>query len=140
MAKNWVLIRIILKKIDSKMMKKALVLAGSRGIGAGISEKLEKICNVKKYSRLELDTSNIDNVNNFCRAEQNTDILVLNTGGPPPIEFKDITEELWDKYYNQLFKSFAIILQNLEINENGYIFCISSFNIKEPDPNLILSQ
>jgi 3-oxoacyl-[acyl-carrier protein] reductase len=121
-------------------MKKAIVLGGSRGIGLGISEKLKKICDVKTYSKSDLDTSNIKQVLDFCHSECDTDILVLNTGGPPPVKFEDISEELWDKYYNQLFKSFALILQNLKVNDGGYIFSISSFNIKEPDPNLILSN
>ncbi|MAZ12311.1 MAG: short-chain dehydrogenase [Verrucomicrobiales bacterium] len=120
--------------------KKAIILGGSRGIGLGISQKLEHICDVKKYSKSDLDTSNIDQVKNFYNTESDTDILVLNTGGPPPIKFDDITEALWDKYYNQLFKSFALILQNLKINNGGFIFAITSFNIKEPDPKLVLSN
>ncbi len=44
------------------------------------------------------------------------------------------------KYYNQLFYSFVYMLQNIKVKDGGYIFLMSSFNIKEPDPKLIMSN
>ncbi|MDO8641141.1 MAG: SDR family oxidoreductase, partial [Nitrosarchaeum sp.] len=69
-----------------------------------------------------------------------TDVLVLNTGGPTAKEFVNITEEEWNKYHNQLFLGFCIILQNIKINDGGYIFLISSSVIKEPNAKLIISS
>ena len=47
-------------------MKKAIVLAGSRGIGKGISDSLEQLnINVLKTSTKELDTSDISSVDKF---------------------------------------------------------------------------
>ncbi len=123
------------------MSKKALVLAGSSGIGEAIAKSLKNISvEVHTTSSKELDTSNLDQVKKFIDKQNNTDILVLNTGGPPAKKFFDITEDDWDKYHKQLFLSFAIILQRLKINKDGYIFLISSYNIKEPDSKLILSN
>ena len=120
---------------------KAIVLAGSRGIGKGIADCLEKLqYNVIRTCSKQLDTSNIDNVESFTQANPSTDILVLNTGGPPPQKFKDVTKEDCDKYHNQLFYSFLKIIQEIKINDGGYIFLISSYSIKEPDVKLLVSN
>ena len=50
------------------------------------------------------------------------------------------SEKEWQKYHNQLFLGFCIILKNITINEGGYIFLISSNVIKEPNPSLIISS
>jgi len=122
-------------------MTKAIVIGGSRGIGKSISESLQEIgCEVLATSRKEIDTSNIESVKKFSEHQGNTDILVLNTGGPPAKEFFSITEEEWQKYHNQLFLGFCLILKNIKINEGGYIFLISSSVIKEPNPKLIISS
>ena len=119
---------------------KAIVLAGSKGIGKGISNELNLICDkVISTASADLDTSNIKQVKEFVSKQQETDILVLNTGGPPAKDFYDITEDEWFKYYNQLFYSFVYILQNLNINTGGYIFLISSHQIKEPKDTMSLS-
>ena len=119
---------------------KAIVLAGSKGIGKGIADKLKDICDeVVTTSSSQLDTSNIEQVKKFVKKQGSTDILVLNTGGPPAKNFFEITEDEWLKYYNQLFYSFVYILQNLKVNDGGYIFLISSHQIKEPKDTMSLS-
>ena len=122
-------------------MKKALVLAGSRGIGKAIAEALQTLdMEVIASSSKQLDTSNIQQVKEYIKEQKETDILVLNTGGPPAKNFFEISEEEWDKYYHQLFLSFCLILQGVTIRPGGYVFMVSSFNLKEPDPNLVLSN
>ena len=119
---------------------KTIVLAGSKGIGKGISDKLTEISDeIITTSSSELDTSNIEQVKKFVKEQKQTDVLVLNTGGPPAKDFFDITEDEWYKYHNQLFYSFVYILQNLKINDGGYIFLISSEQIKEPKDTMSLS-
>jgi 3-oxoacyl-[acyl-carrier protein] reductase len=122
-------------------MTKAIVLGGSRGIGKAISDSLKSIeINVFAASKKDIDTSNLDSVKKFLEIHNETDILILNTGGPEPKLFSTITEEDWKKYHNQLFLGFCTILQKIKINENGYIFLISSNVIKEPNTKLIISS
>ena len=70
-------------------MKKAIVLGASRGIGKSISDSLKKLdLDVLSLSSNDIDTSNLDSVNKFADENNSTYILVLNTGGPPIIEFE----------------------------------------------------
>ena len=122
-------------------MTKAIVLGGSRGIGKSISNALKTIeIDVFTASKNEIDTSDLNSVKKFLEKNTQTDILVLNTGGPEPKPFLTITEEDWNRYHNQLFLGFVTILQNIKINDGGYIFLISSSVIKEPNAGLIISS
>jgi 3-oxoacyl-[acyl-carrier protein] reductase len=122
-------------------MTKAIILGGSRGIGKAISDSLKLIkIDVFAASKKDIDTSNLHSVKKFLESHNETDILILNTGGPKPKPFSTITEEDWNKYHNQLFVGFCTILQKIKINDNGYIFLISSNVIKEPNTKLIISS
>ena len=122
-------------------MTKAIVLGGSRGIGKAISNSLKTIdVDVIATSQKDIDTSNLNSVKEFLKINNETDILILNTGGPKPKPFSTVTEEEWNKYHNQLFLGFVTILQNIKVNDGGYIFLISSNVIKEPNPKLIISS
>ena len=122
-------------------MTRAIVLGGSRGMAKAISESLKSIgIDVFAASKNDIDTSNLDSVKKFVKIHNQTDVLVLNTGGPTAKEFASITEEEWNRYHNQLFLGFCIILQNIKINDGGYIFLISSSVIKEPNSKLIISS
>ena len=122
-------------------MTRAIILGGSRGIGKAISDSLKLIeIDVFAASKKDIDTSNLESVNKFLEEHNETDILILNTGGPEPKPFSTITKEDWNKYHNQLFVGFCTILQNIKINDYGYIFLISSNVIKEPNSKLIISS
>ena len=95
-------------------MTKAIVLGGSRGIGKAITNSLRSIeIDVFAASKNDIDTSNLDSVKKFLEIHNHADILILNTGGPEPKPFSTITEKDWNKYHNQLFLGFCIILQNI---------------------------
>ncbi|MFB5631635.1 MAG: short-chain dehydrogenase, partial [Nitrosopumilaceae archaeon] len=97
-------------------MYKAIVIGGSRGIGKAISSSFESLgYEVFATSKKELDTSNLSSVKNFIQKHPETDILVLNTGGPPTKEFFSVTQDDWLKYHNQLFLGFCMILQKIKI-------------------------
>ncbi|MBI5697661.1 MAG: SDR family NAD(P)-dependent oxidoreductase, partial [Thaumarchaeota archaeon] len=120
---------------------KAIVLGGSKGIGKAIANSLLSMgCDVTATSRKDIDTSNLNSVKRFIKKHKQTDILVLNTGGPPPKPFSEVTEKEWQKYHNQLFLGFCILLQKLKVRDGGYIFVITSSVIKEPNPRLVISS
>lgn len=119
----------------------AIVLGGSKGIGKAIADALESIdCDVVATSRKDIDTSKLSTVKRFIKKHKQTDILVLNTGGPPLKQFREVTEKEWQKYHNQLFLGFCLLLQKLKVRDGGYIFVITSAVIKEPNPRLVISS
>lgn len=125
----------------SSNFKKAVVIGGSKGLGQQISKGINSL-GIKTYScsRKEIDTSDLESVKKFIKKHKNTDILVLNSGGPPPLKFDKISVNDWNKYFNQLFLGYFILLQNIKVKKNGYIFYISSSIIKEPGDTLLISS
>ena len=123
-------------------MKKGLILAGSKGMGLSIYKNLKKSqIKITKFNSKDLDTSNLKIVKKFFKNQKTKiDLLVLNTGGPPQKNFFDLTEDEFFKYHIQLYYSFVYILKNLSFNNRAYIFLISSSILKEPPPNMILSN
>ena len=120
---------------------KAIIMGGTSGIGKAIVDALSSSkFKIVTTSSKNLDTSNISQIKKFIDKEKNTDVLVLNTGGPPAKDFFDINEDEWLHYYYQLFYGFVYLLQKLHINDNGYIFLISSHTIKNPENKLVLSN
>jgi len=123
------------------IMKKAIVLGASRGIGKAIASGLSSLgCHVIATSKKDVDTSDLESIKRFVKQQKETEILVLNTGGPPAKRFSDVTEDEWKHYHNQLFLGFCLILQKLRIRDGGYVFLISSGVIKEPSADLIISS
>ena len=99
--------------------KKAIVIGGTKGIGQKISHHLKSLkIKTISCSRKNIDTSNISSVKKFCKKHKIVDILVLNSGGPPPLKFEHINEEDWIKYFNQLFLSFYLLLKNIKIKKS----------------------
>lgn len=121
--------------------EKAIVLAGSRGIGRAIADDLRSVVReVVATSKSDLDTSDLAAVKRFAAAHPVTDVLVLNTSGPPAMPFEDITEELWQKWFHQLFLGFVLLLQRVHVRDEGHVFLISSHLVRQPDPQMALSN
>ncbi|HDD56299.1 MAG TPA: SDR family oxidoreductase [Chloroflexi bacterium] len=72
------------------------------------------------------------------------DLLVTNTGGPPSGRFDTISEEVWQKAINLAFMSHVRLihaaLPYLRESNNASVLTITSYSVKQPIPNLILSN
>ena len=72
------------------------------------------------------------------------DIVVHNAGGPPAGDFASISEAQWQKAFEQNLLSFVRIVQaalpELRRSGSGRILTIASSSIKQPIPNLVLSN
>ncbi len=72
------------------------------------------------------------------------DILVTNTGGPPPGQFEQFDLDDWEVVFNQLFLSAADIIRQvlpgMKENRGGRILTITSVAVKQPVDNLMTSN
>jgi 3-oxoacyl-[acyl-carrier protein] reductase len=72
------------------------------------------------------------------------DIVVHNAGGPPAGEFVSMTEPQWQKAFEQNVLSFVRVVHAavpvMKRGGGGRIITIASSSIKQPIPNLVLSN
>jgi 3-oxoacyl-[acyl-carrier protein] reductase len=72
------------------------------------------------------------------------DLLVTNTGGPPSGKFESISEEVWQHAINLAFMSHTRLIQaalpHLRKSNAASVLTITSYSVKQPIPNLILSN
>ena len=72
------------------------------------------------------------------------DVLVTNTGGPPPAAFTSTTEQHWKDTYNQLFASVLNLCWDVIPHRRekrwGRIITMTSMAAKQPVENLVLSN
>jgi len=72
------------------------------------------------------------------------DILVNNTGGPPPALFSATSEEDWRRAFDQLFMSVVLACQEvapyMKKRRWGRIINMTSIAAKQPVQNLVLSN
>jgi 3-oxoacyl-[acyl-carrier protein] reductase len=145
----------------------ALVVAASKGIGRGIAEALAREgARVAISSRSEdslrdaaeqidgevrifaADTGDLDRVRELPRevaeALGPTEILVLNTGGPPPGGALDNSLEGWEAAFRSLVLAPRVLAEAVVpgMRERGWgrIVNVSSTSIREPIPGLTLSN
>jgi len=145
----------------------ALVVAASKGIGRGIAEALAREgARVAISSRSEdslrdaaeqidgevrifaADTGDLDRVRGLPRevaeALGSIEILVLNTGGPPPGGALDNSLEGWEEAFRSLVLAPRVLAEAVVpgMRERGWgrIVNVSSTSIREPIPGLTLSN
>lgn len=72
------------------------------------------------------------------------DLLVTNTGGPPSGRFDTISEEIWQNAINLAFMSHVRLIRAalpyLRESNHASVLTITSYSVKQPIPNLILSN
>jgi 3-oxoacyl-[acyl-carrier protein] reductase len=77
-------------------------------------------------------------------ALQDLDILVLNTGGPPPGPAAAITDALWSGQFEAMFLSAIrltrLALPGMRLRGFGRILVVVSSGVIQPIPNLVLSN
>jgi 3-oxoacyl-[acyl-carrier protein] reductase len=145
----------------------ALVLASSQGIGRGIARALSREgarVAIASRSREALeeaaagiagdvslftaDTSDLDRMKDLpgevADAIGPIEILVANTGGPPPGGALDNSVEEWEVAFRSLVLAPRVLIEGVlpGMRERGWgrIVNVSSTTIREPIPGLVLSN
>lgn len=151
--------------------KRAIVMAASRGLGYASALSLARegcrlvVCS-RDQARIEAAadtirketgtkvTALVADVSSGSEARRLVDtavaeyggleIVVHNAGGPPAGETLAMTDEQWQKAFEQNLLSFTRIVQAAapEMKKAGYgrVITIASSSIKQPIPNLALSN
>ncbi|WP_295807271.1 SDR family oxidoreductase [uncultured Nitratireductor sp.] len=149
--------------------KRALVLGASRGLGAAIAEGLAKegatvIAAARNKDKIEawagnlpdnagtveahaLDLSDIaaiDELADKLLAEGGVDILVNNTGGPPPATAIEAGRSDWISNFEtmaaNIFHLSGRLLPTMRERKWGRILTVTSSGVEQPIPMLALSN
>jgi 3-oxoacyl-[acyl-carrier protein] reductase len=150
--------------------KRALVIGASRGLGAAIAKTLaaEGASVIAAARRMEaidgwiadlppdirgrvraaqLDLSDIASVDALCDRLLETggvDILVGNSGGPPPAEAREAKREDWLVHFEAMAANLFHLTQRLlpPMAQRGWgrIITIASSGVEQPIPRLALSN
>lgn len=97
---------------------------------------------------LAVDVANAASLQDAVESASNTlgglDILVVNAGGPPPGDFATVSEEQWETAYQLTLQSavraIRYALPHLQAAGGGSITILGSSSVKQPIPNLLLSN
>lgn len=97
---------------------------------------------------LKADVSEPDQADGLVRATVEEfgrlDILVTNAGGPPPGQFLDLTPEDWETAWRLTLMSAVRLLYAavpvMKEQKEGAVLAITSITVKQPLPNLVLSN
>jgi len=147
--------------------KVALVLGASRGIGRGIatvlaregarvaiasrsSDELESVANEieGEVRAFPADTGDLERMRELpgvvAEALGPIEILILNTGGPPPGTALDHSLEEWEAAFRSLVMAPAVLVEAVipGMRDAGWgrIVNVASSSVREPIPGLVLSN
>jgi len=151
--------------------KVAFIGGGSKGLGEGCAiqlareganiaicardvESLKKsACMIRKKTKAKVlsiagdlsRTADVQKaVKEALREFGRIDILVANSGGPPPGSFFDVTEKDWrgafDSVLCYVIELYRLVIPQMKKQRWGRIVNITSLVVKEPSENLILSS
>ena len=118
------------------------------------AQALEQLAaEIKSESAVEVhteafDVSEFSAVNRFventARIFDRIDVCVTNAGGPPPKAFLDTTDEDWRTAFALNLHSAAVlakaVIPHMQQRHWGRIITISSITVRQPQPDLILSN
>jgi 3-oxoacyl-[acyl-carrier protein] reductase len=152
------------------MSRVALVCAASKGLGRASAEALARdgikvaICSrggpaLKdaeaaiaagggEVIAIEADLRRADDVKNVVdttvRRFGGLDVLVTNTGGPPSGPFLSLDDSAWEDAIDSLLLSVVRLsraaIPHMRARGGGRIINVTSISVKEPIPNLVLSN
>jgi 3-oxoacyl-[acyl-carrier protein] reductase len=146
--------------------RRALITAASKGLGKacalalaqegahvfiaarGAGELEKASTEVRAAGRMAADVSDRlvpqRLVDAAATAMGGLDILVSNAGGPPPGTFLGTELEAWDKGYQLTLMSFVRLvkaaLPYLDQSDQARIVILTSTSVREPNPNIVLSN
>lgn len=83
-------------------------------------------------------------VMNSVEALGGLDLLVCNAGGPPPGGFDVLDEDAWQRGFQltlmSVVRSVREALPHLQAGDSGSVLVLGSSSVKQPIPNLLLSN
>ncbi len=144
----------------------ALVTGASRGLGRAIASTLaaegaQVVAVARNLERLNdlvvsssgghgsitaraCDLADGAGIESLGTLLQEVDILVLNSGGPPPGPAADTTDEVWSKQFEAMFLSAVrltrLALPGMRKRRYGRILAVVSSGVIQPIPNLGISN
>jgi 3-oxoacyl-[acyl-carrier protein] reductase len=131
----------------------ALVTGASKGIGAAIAAELEAegarvAASSRSTERFAWDTSDLDGADGLVDEVEGElgpiDVLVCNTGGPPPGDPLSFTREQWEAAYRSLVLAPMTLIERVipGMRERGWgrILNVVSTSVREPISFLMLSN
>jgi 3-oxoacyl-[acyl-carrier protein] reductase len=146
--------------------RRALVSGASRGLGRAIAlalaaEGAEVIAVARSIERLNelqgldqlgqgkitgqvCDLADASAIDGLAAMMEHVDILVLNTGGPPPGPASDTPDAVWTKQFETMFLSAVrltrLALPGMRKRRFGRILAVVSSGVIQPIPNLGVSN
>jgi 3-oxoacyl-[acyl-carrier protein] reductase len=146
--------------------RRALVTGASRGLGSAIARTLAQegadvIAVARNSERLNQlarspgpsagvitphvgDLTDPRMIEGLVKTLQDVDILVLNTGGPPPAAAAEISDDLWSAQFQSMFLSVVrltrLALPGMKQRGFGRIIVVVSSGVIQPIPNLAISN